>query len=407
MQVVFPKLYPWQEEVFNDIRNSLYDFYTVKARRQVGKSVTAVTALLYFAFKDRGISVCVEPTLAQSRRVFKQLINAVGGSESPVIKSANSTLLSLEFVNGSEIILKSAEQEEALRGMTVKKGILIIDEAAYVKDSIFEILYPVVDACKCPVLLISTPLFQSGEFYDKYVQGLEEGIVHSYDWSKYDTSVFLSPEKLEYYRKTVSPLKFRSEYLGQFIAEGSYVFGDFMGCVGEPSSEAPFYAGIDWATGSEDGDYTVITYLDREGRMTGVKSFKDITPTSLVDVLAKEINAKKSLKCVQVELNSIGKVYYDMLKQRVNVPVKGFTTTNDSKRRIIEQLITAFNNGKVRVVNEPELIRELQHYNAEKTSTGKLTYNGADGVHDDYVLSLAFAYDTYLHGNQSFRFTFV
>lgn len=405
MQVKLPKLYEWQQVVFDDLRDNLKDFYVVKAKRQIGKSILAIEIMLYYAFKEKSISTCVEPTLSQSRRVFKQIVNACGGEGSKLIKSANATLLSIEFINGSEIIFKSAEQEEALRGMTVKKGILIIDEAAFIKDDIFEILYPIVDANKCPVLLISTPLFLSGEFYKKYMQGKEDGLVKSYDWAKYDTSIFLSKEKLEYYRETMSPLKFRSEILGEFIAEGSYVFGDVMKNAKGYSKRNAVFGGLDWA-GGNDGDYTVLTLMDDGGAVTDIISLNNMTPTEQIERLAKEINSRPTLKCVQVEMNSIGRVYHDMLKREVKVSLKQFTTTNDTKREIIENLITAFQTDKVQIPNEPELIRELQHYNMEKTSKG-YTYNGADGVHDDMVMSLAFAYDAYKKNNYIFKISFV
>lgn len=406
MEVILPKLNPWQQDVFDDVKEGLYDYYVVKAKRQVGKSILAIDVCLYFAFLNISIATIIEPTLKQCRRVYKQIIKACGGETSPLIKSANQTLLSIEFFNGSEIIFGSAEQGDALRGMTVKKSILIIDEAAFIDQEIYEIIYPVVDAMHCPVMLISTPLFCSGEFYDKYMQGLQPGIVKSYDWSTYDTSIYLSAEKLEYYRQNISPLKFKSDYLGQFIAEGSYVFGDFNKCVGECSTGIPLYGGIDWSSGN-DNDYTVLTLMDNKGQVTHIYPFKDFTPTQLVDELVKVIKSFPTLKCVQVETNSIGDVYMDFLKKGLkNGLIRGFTTSNDSKRKIIEQLITAFQNDKVRVPNEPELIKELQHYNIEKTPTGKVTYNGADGVHDDYVLSLAFVFDAYKRGMGNVSITF-
>lgn len=406
MDIRFPKLNDWQQVPFNDIKSGTYDTYVVKAKRQVGKSILGITAMLYFAFADKSISTCVEPTLKQSRRVFKQIVNACGGDGSKLIKSANATLLTLEFFNGSEIVFMSAEQEDALRGATVKKGILVIDEAAFIKDDIFEILYPLVDANHCPVLLISTPLFLSGEFYKKYTEGLNPTIVKSYDWSTFDTSIYLSKEKLEYYRQTVSPLKFKSEYLGEFIAEGSYVFGQVTKCVTGFSTKQPVYGGIDWSCGNEN-DYSVLTLLDADGNVTNIYAYKDFTPTQLVEQFAVDIKKHPTLKSVQVETNSIGTVYMDFFKQKVTGGlIKGFNTSNDSKRRIIENLIKAFQQDTIRIPNDPELIRQLQHYNIEKTPTGKVTYNGANGVHDDYVLSLAFAYDLYKRNAGTFTLSF-
>lgn len=409
MQIQFPPLEPWQNDVFKDIKETLFDIYVVKSRRQTGKSILCITTLLYFALNnEKSIGVIVEPTLNQSRRVYKQLLNAIGGDTSPLIKSANATLLSIEFSNGSEIVFKSAEQKEALRGATVKRSILIIDEGAFIEQDIYEILYPLVDANHCPILIVSTPLFLSGEFYTKYYEGLNSSIVKSYDWAKYDTSKFLSQEKLEYYRKTVSPLKFQSEYLGEFIAEGSYVFGDISKSVDDYSKKAPVWGGIDWG-GGNNGDSTVLTLMDDLGGITEIFAFNNLTPTQQIDELANIINKYSStLSTVQIEINSIGMVYSDLLKKKVkNVTIKEFYTSNDSKRDIIEQLISAFQSDKIKIPNNLELIKQIQHYNIEKTPSGKVTYNGADGCHDDYVLSLAFCYDAYLHGQSEFRICFI
>lgn len=405
MRVKLPHLQPWQADVFEDIKASVRDIYVVKARRQCGKSILAITTLLYFSLlNENSIGAVVEPTLNQSRRVYKQMVKAMGGDNSPLIKSANASLLTIDLNNGSEICFKSAEQKEALRGMTIKKSILVIDEAAFITKDIFEILYPVTDACKAPVLMISTPLFQDGEFYTKYIEGIASEVVKSYDWSTYDTSIFLSKEKLEYYRKTISPLKFKSEYLGEFITEGSYVFGEFGKSVGSFSTGIPIYGGIDWANGGEN-DYSVLTLLDASGNPTAIHYFKDLSPTEQIERFTTLLNIP-TLKAVQVELNSIGEVYYDILKKRLRPNLlRGFNTTNDSKRKIIENLISAVQTHKIIVPNEPELIREMQHYNIEKTQKG-YTYNGADGVNDDMVMSLAFAYDAYKKNNKSFAISF-
>lgn len=395
--IQFPPLYEWQQDVFDEIKadDGKGITYVTKAKRQVGKSILAITALLYFAFKNEGsIGYMVEPTLAQSRRVFKQMVKALGGEGSEAIKSSNSTLLELELFNGSQVILKSAEQREALRGATVKNSVLVIDEGAYIDDDIYFILDPIVDATKSPVLIISTPLFLSGEFYERYKRGVEGSrFVRSFNWSEYDTSALLDPAKLEYYRENMTPLKFRSEILGEFIEEGSYIFGDIGKCVNSAlaASSEPVYGGIDWG-GGDGGNSTVLTLISRDRVVKECLRWKDFDSVDLVDEIAEEIN-KRGLTRVQVEKNSIGKTFYDMLKRKVPAgTLKLFVTTNDSKREIIEELIKGFQQGMLTIPDDPVLRKQLQHYAMEKTKTG-YTYNGADGVEDDYVMSLAFAYD--------------
>lgn len=397
--IQFPPLYEWQQAVFDDIKadDGKGNFYVVKAKRQCGKSILGIDSLLYFAFvNDRSIGTCIEPTLTQSRRVFKQIINAIGGTESPLLKSANATLLEMEFTNGSSIVLRSAEQGDALRGMTVKKSVLVIDEAAFIRENIFEILFPITDALRCPTLIISTPLFKDGTFYDKFILGQSgDDFTKSYDWSQYDTSALLSPERLEYYRRTISALKFRSEYLGEFIEEGSYLFGDFMHAVGAYSTKPSVYAGLDW--GSVGSDSTVIIFFDEDRAVTNIKRWTGEDPVELVDKLAAEIEMHPTLRTVQVEQNSIGEIYFSMLRRKVRkgLTVRKFNTTNDSKRRIIERVIAAVQKGEIHLPNDAELIKQMQHLGAVKTPTGKMTYEGMDNVHDDYIMALCIGYDLF------------
>lgn len=405
MRIVFPALEPWQQPVYDDVHTSqgTGNVYVVKSKRQVGKSCLAALLLIEFGLVRKCISVVVEPTQAQSRRLFKQIADMM--QPTGVLKSANSQLLTMEFSNGSEILFKSAEQRDALRGFTVS-GLLVIDEAAFIQDAIFEILYPTCDANNAPILIISTPLFCSGEFYNQYMRGISGGKhIKSYDWSAYDTSKYLSPEKLQHYRETISPLKFKSEYLGEFISEGSYIFGDINNCIYSGENKAkPVFAGIDWGAGN-GGDWTVMIMMDALGVVTRIVSFNDIGPVEQIEKLAGIIKAYPTIQAVCVEINSIGAVYYDMLRKKIGDKVRKFNTTNESKRNIIEQLISAFQTSSIGIPYDEELILELQHYTAEKTPKGGLTYNGADGVHDDYVIALALVYDAYMKKYNS-RFVF-
>ena len=404
MQIVFPALEPWQQPVYDDVHiaGGTGNVFVVKSKRQVGKSCLAALLLIEYAITGKCISVVVEPTQAQSRRLYKQITDMM--VKTGMVKSANSQLLTMEFSNGSEILFKSAEQRDALRGFTVS-GLLVIDEAAFIQDPIFEILYPTCDANNAPILVISTPLFCSGEFYNLYTRGMN-GDKHtkSYDWSTYDTSKYLSPEKLQHYRETISPLKFKSEYLGEFISEGSYIFGDINNCIyiGENKNK-PVYAAIDWGAGN-GGDWTVMIMMDELGVVTSIYSMKDVGPVEQIDRLSQVIK-DNGIKWVCVEMNSIGQVYHDMLKRKIGDRIRKFNTTNESKRSIIEQLITGFQTQRVGIPYDEELLLELQHYSAEKTPKGGITYNGADGVHDDYVIALALVYDAYMKKyNTSFNF---
>ena len=119
--------------------------------------------------------------------------------------------------------------------------------------------------------------------------------------------------------------------------------------------------GIDWA-GSMGGDYTAISIL---GTLTNtvydIIYFNDKDPQQTLNEiqrLAKMYMPKK----ITVELNSIGNVYYNFLKdavKKLGVPVLGFVTTNDSKDKIISNLQNAFQNTSIFIFREKELMDEL------------------------------------------------
>ena len=411
VEIVLPKLKKWQQDVYDEVahKGGSGMKYVLKSSRQKGKSCLANVLLLTYALENKSTSVVVEPVMAQSRRMHKQICDWLAGSG--VIKSANATLLTIDFCNGSEILFKSAEMDDNLRGFTVSRnGILVIDEGAFIKKSAYEILWPITEACQAPTLVISTPLFRDSDFYDLFTQGLsgEFPNVKSFDWQNYDMSELMPPEKLEYFRKTMTPLKFRSEILGEFIDDSSLIFGDFTKCYGY-SSKPPKYAGIDWATGkNEKDDYSCLVLMDEDCAVTDVKMFRVIDPMTLVDQLAAIINTTPTLENVTVEENSLGEVYRSALKRKLSRPaiLKSFLTTNESKRRIVEQLIKAFSEGNIKIIEDARLKEQLQHYEIEQTPTGKITYNAQGGFNDDAVIALCLAYDAASKGKNKKGFQY-
>lgn len=379
------------------------NIYVVKAKRQIGKSILAIVELIVFAFstaKRKTTNVVLEPTLNQSRRVFKQIVDLFEGTG--LITQRNESLLTLRFLNGSEILFKSAEQEEALRGFTVN-GLLVIDEGAYITDDVYEIVFPTVDANKAPILIISTPLFQDGYFYNLFIKGLSEdgrkNGIFSFDWNNYDTSVYLTPAKLELYRQTLSPVKFKCDYLGEFLTDGSLVFGDVRKRITESFLD-PVAGGIDWAAGGGNDD-TVVTLMDEQLQATEILELNNMSPTEQIERIGLFVESHPTVRKLHVELNSIGEVYFDLLKQRLpKMDIVGFNTSNESKRRIIEQLIKAFDDGTIGIPDNPKLIRELQRLERQKLKTG-YTYNAVSGSHDDYVISLALVYDILQDANKA------
>lgn len=389
MRVKYPKLKEWQQTAYNYIADSPNQgkVLVIKAKRQVGKNFLGTAVLLNYCSLGK-INAILEPSLNQCRRVFKQITKAL--SRSGLLASCNASTLTIEFKNGAEILFKSAAQGDNLRGDTIT-GILIIDEAAFIQDDVIETILPTIDANNANLMIISTPLFTSGYFYEEYMSRGNNKLV--LNWNNYDTSEFLSATRLEEYRQKLSPNKFKSEYLGQFITENGLLFNNLENCIGKPSDESKIYIGIDFATGS-GSDYTAICGINDNGEQVFIKRVKDMPPTQQVEWLANIINSYKTVK-ILAEQNSIGKVYIDMLKKKIKVPITNWTTSNSSKKDLVTNLQLALENKQITILSDDYMLDELRKYQADvNLRTNVVTYNASVG-NDDQVIALMLAWKAY------------
>ena len=399
--------YPHQRAVHNLMKSAYRsgNIYVVKAKRQVGKTCMAENILLEFAINHNNTLNClVEPTLDQSRRVYKDIIRAIQGT--PILKRKNDSLLEIEFANGSQILFKSAEQRDNLRGFTIT-GILVIDECAFIQNDIYDILQPTTDVYSAPILLISTPKLKQGFYYRYYTAG-EEGLnphIISIDFNEYDTSFMLSAEKLEQYRQMMPKAQFTTEYLGQFLDTDSILFTNIKNCVGLPDRDwQNLYIGIDWGSGG-GGDYTSLSMFNEKGQMVDIYYFNDKTTIKQAHYIARILQEHKAeIKKIVAESNSIGTPMIELLKSTLESVGEGdlsrrivpFVTTNSEKIRLVNQLQVALEQQQIVLKNDNGLIGQLQAYEASyNPKTNNVTYNAPQGLHDDNVISCMLGYDAY------------
>lgn len=376
--------------------------FVVKAKRQVGKTTMADNIVLKMSADHPGCLSCiVEPTLDQSRRVYKDILKAV--QDTPFLKRKNDSLLELEFANGSQILFKSAEQRDNLRGFTIT-GILIIDECAFILDEIYDILQPTTDVHSAPILMISTPKFKQGFYYRYYVAGAEKTNpnIIAIDFNDYDTSMLLSPDKLEQYRQMMPKAQFRTEYLGEFLDTDSILFTNLKECIAEPDESANLYVGIDWGSGT-GGDYTSVCAFNEKKQMVFIDYFNDKTTTEQVEYIAdKMLSYGGKVKAIQAESNSIGTPLIELLTQALQRRgehglarlIEPFTTTNQEKVRLVSQLQVELEQKRISLCDDKGLINQLACYEATyNPKTGVVSYNAPIGSHDDNCISTMLALD--------------
>ena len=136
------------EEVVSGLTSGLTDpqrqvwdadhrFKLLCSGRRFGKTYLCITRLICWAMEKPG-SLCWYVTA--NYRMAKQIAWRQLKTMTPdsMIAKKNETDLSIELINGSEIALRGADNEDSLRGVSLSA--LVVDEAAYVKQTAWEMV---------------------------------------------------------------------------------------------------------------------------------------------------------------------------------------------------------------------------------------------------------------------------
>ena len=412
MTINFPKLTTYQQEAYDWLKDPYMQgkVLVIKSVRQSGKTFFIEVELTLMALKHPGsVSIIYEPTLALARNVYKSMSKTF--EDNNLLKTANGQLLEIEFNNGSQILFKSTEQMS--RGLTVS-GLLVLDECAYLdNEQIFSIL-PLANAKNAPLIIASTPFTMDGYFFEMYMKGLEneQTLIKTFDWSKHpEIDRFLTPEKKELYKQTMSRQKYQTEILGEFLTNDGLLFQGMDKVIGEPDREATaINIGIDFATGTEN-DFTVLAAINNYGQMVQINRTNHLSPMEQVDWLIgliADLKERYQIGTILCEFNSIGAVYIDAMKKKLpqGLQLTNWITSNKSKQDLVTTLQIAIENGRIRLLNEPNLLNELRHYQADiNVKTKTVTYNGYK-CNDDMVMATMFAYWSYKKGLGNFSISF-
>jgi phage FluMu gp28-like protein len=387
--------YPKQLEVIRGVLESEATHHTLVSSRQSGKTLISLNLLLYYAINyPDSYNVLVSPVFSQSKKSFMDLAKAAG-SNNPLIASSNASELIMTFKSGSVIRMLSAESGQNLRGFTVS-GLLVIDEAAFIPEDVWTtILRPTTLIRGKKVLFISTPNGQNW-FHKIFEWGLDPEYK---DWASYRITSYDNPyldqETLELARKTLPEKSFLQEYLGVFLQGGGNVFAGFGQCANleslqtKPEAGRKYYAGLDLAVAN---DYTVLSVFNDQGVLV---DFYRQNKTSWEEIIGDVTQRINHWKCYTiVEKNSIGSVVAEQLAKACPNLIEAFTTTNATKKDIIENLKLSFSEKLISIPKKDVLSilhMELSIFAYKMLPSGLISYSAPSGASDDCVMSLAFA----------------
>ena len=378
-----------QREMINGILNNKAKYHVACVGRQYGKSLMAMNLVLYWAINDGPSKILwVSPVYSQTDNVQNELMQAIGGSG--IVKSCNYSSNEIVLQNGSQILFRSAERYDNIRGLTMDYG--VIDEAAFCKDEAWtEAIRPVFMVRGKKVLFISTPKGKNF-FYELFQlgQSADNPNYAAYTGTSYETP-YIDNTEIADAKKTLPSAVFEQEYLAKFIDSGGEVFQDLdKNCFDVWSNpNGKVYCGID--LGKQE-DYTVATFIDSQGKIVDIYRANAQEWTTMTQEIITR--ARKWNATLMVEVNSIGDVIFEQLKKQWS-DTHPFVTTSKSKNEIIEGLILDMNNEVIQMPSRglfPHLWDELTVFTYEyNPKTRSLRYGHPNGLHDDTVISLGIA----------------
>lgn len=349
------------------------------------------------AVADFGGAVAwVVPTYKNSRPVWRFIEQQA--KRSPLIRVLRSDKI-VEFPSGGRVSVYSADSDaDSIRSDAF--DLAIVDEAARVtEEAVYDAIMPTLADSAGRLMAISTPKGRNW-FYRDFMRA--KGGAADMFAVKAPTYANPLPNIRAAYllaKERVSARTFAQEWNAEFVDDTGGVFRNVRLCsTATPQSEPfkdHFYAfGVDWGRTT---DSTVITVIDTTLRAcVYLDRFTEVDWTTQLMRL-QALADKFRPYIVWAEANSMGGPLTEELSRR-DVPVVPFTTTNDSKRSIIDALALALERQDIHIVPDETMINELEAYEVTTTGTGLVKMGAPPGLHDDCVMSLALAWQACTRG---------
>lgn len=386
-RIQLPKPLPYQKDIVDMLDDDEVKFVSFLKSRQSGGSFLNKLLLIKWGLENKRVRISyITPTLKLGKLFFSEICEAI----QPYIKSVNKSDLIIQFHTDSTVQFFSAESEDTIRGFQFEYQ--IIDEAAYMKPDFFDRVLRATTLIKGrKVILCSTPNLAEG-FFHQHVEFGYDTNMKKYRTKKitiYDNP-FVDKEEIETIKRTVPAKVFRQEYLAEFLDGEGTVFSNYKQCINDnPSKTGNYYAAIDWA---KQNDYTVVTIINDLNEVVAIERWTDLDYTVQVEKVAQILNYWKPEVTISEE-NNIGAVVNELLTKQYKGYVEQVTLNNSLKREIIENLVVAFETKQISIPNNDKLLSELSYFSCiYNPQTQTVKYAAKSGLHDDMVISLAYAY---------------
>ena len=297
---------------------------------------------------------------------------------------------SIKLPIGIKVECKSGDSPEGMLGEEI--DLAIVDECSRLKRAAWEsYLAQRLGSREGKVIFISTP-FGKNWFYEQWIKAKNHET--SFQFTTIDNPYFPKAE-WDRARETLPEAVFQQEHQALFLADAAAVFrrvDDIIkdDCLASPKKGHLYYMGLDLA---KHRDFTAITIIDSSvypNRVVYTDRFQKIDypfQKRRAIAAAKKYNNAR----IVVDSSSVGEPISEELRRESGCYVEDFKFTNKSKKELIEKLSISIEQKKIFIPNNEILIDELKAFGYTMTESGNIRYGAPQGLHDDFVISLALA----------------
>lgn len=403
-------LWPHQEEVVR----STARYRVICAGRRAGKTRVFGTLALHQGIAVAGSRVLI---VSYTDRSSKRMLADIAGmaAQAALLKSSvnDETTSRMLLTNGSEIECVPASMG-AVR--SAEADLLIVDEAGFVDQSIWEAAEPVVISRPgSRVLICSTPWGDVDHFFRQmWTRGMDAPDEHIRSWHWPSTvSPMVDGALLEEIREQRGREYFDREYLAVWgDASGAYfTTSEVQSAVekephvvdGAGAGVVPAFGGIDWGQARDASALAMLT-IDDEATAARV----DGRPVFRVSLLLERYRAPYHQFIDEVidivrgyrflalgaETNGVGQMPTEELRRALGslAPVTPLVTTATSKAEGFGRIRMLLQQGRLILPDHPALLKQLRALRFEQLVGGGVRISVPDSVgHDDLAMALCMA----------------
>jgi predicted phage terminase large subunit-like protein len=326
--ITMPALYPAQQEIASDETR----FRVAVLGRRAGKSLMASVVALVAGLQGQAC-VWVAPTYGQAGVGFaavKRLVAHIPGA------SVRESDRRITLPKGGTIEFRSADQPDNLRGHSW--DLAIIDEAAYVPDTLFDsVIRPALADRRGRMLAISTPLKIGDHFHQWFLRG-RGGDPEWKSWQlPSSANPYLPPGEIDAARASMSAIAFQREFLAEFVSTaGAIIKHEWLRFETPPSDLSAITMGIDLAVSEKTtADWSACVVLGRASDGKVYVLAADRTRASFHELQAwiATLAARWRPQAIVIEQAMHGAAVVTELQRTTSLPIRGVTPKGDKVTR--------------------------------------------------------------------------